>query len=37
VAKIMNQKFQNYHENFIQKDPWIFKIIADKVEEKRKT
>jgi len=36
VVKIMNQEFQNCHENFIQKNPWIFETeIADKVEEKK--
>ncbi|KYM93649.1 hypothetical protein ALC62_15751 [Cyphomyrmex costatus] len=34
VAKIMNKEFQNYHGNFIQKSPGIFKIITDKVKEK---
>ncbi|KYQ49259.1 hypothetical protein ALC60_11671, partial [Trachymyrmex zeteki] len=34
VAKIMNEEFQNYHGNFIQEGPGIFKIIANKIEEK---
>jgi len=31
----MNQEFQNCHENFIQKNSWIFETIAGKVEEKK--
>ncbi|KYN30152.1 hypothetical protein ALC57_00393, partial [Trachymyrmex cornetzi] len=34
VAKAMNIEFQTFHGTFIRKDPWIFKTVADKTQEK---
>lgn len=34
VGKMMNEEFQDYHGSFMRKDPWIFKIVADRVEKK---